>query len=144
MTAVEFISSMRDRGAIVYDAPMPRDIELCNISLQTRRCAMLPAIIKELYTHSGGLNMDSGYIFGPNAIARTATYPIPGIVTVNDDMSNIAAARGKTIFGRNDLFLFAFDAFGVFYMLENLTLRILKKYDDGWQAMTDCLMGGRQ
>lgn len=87
--------------------------------------------------------MGSGYIFGPNAIARDGTYPVPALITVNDEMSNIAAARGKTIFGRNDLFFFAFDAFGVFYMLENLTLKVLKKYDDGWHAISDCLIGGR-
>ena len=88
--------------------------------------------------------MGSGYIFGAADISRGTTYPVPNIVRVNTDMSRAGAClAGRTIFGRNDLFYFAFDAFGTFYMLNNLNFQTLKKYDDGWQAMSDCLMGGR-
>ena len=59
------------------------------------------------------------------------------------NLSNIATIRGKTVFGRNDLFWFAFDAFGTCYMLDNLNLRVLKKYDDPYRAMLDCLIVGK-
>lgn len=142
MTANEFLSLMKSRGATTYDACTPRDIELANVSLQSRRHAVLPPTMRELYMNSCGLNLGSGYIFGPKIIERISSYPIPDIVQVNNDFGHTDANDGKTVFGRNDLFLFAFDAFGVFYMLDNLTLRVLKKYDDAYRALSDCLMGG--
>lgn len=144
MTASEFVSSIKSRGATVYAAPDARSIELANTGLQARRFAMLPREIREFYTVAGGANLGSGYIFGPADINRGAVYPVPSIVRVNDDFSrNLQQLNGCTIFGRNDLFFFAFDAFGAFYMLENLNFRVLKKYDDGWRAMADCIIGGR-
>ena len=50
---------------------------------------------------------------------------------------------GKTIFGMNDLFWFAFDTNGQCMMLDNLTLSTLRKYDDPYQAMLDCLIVGK-
>jgi hypothetical protein len=50
---------------------------------------------------------------------------------------------GKTVFGRNDLFWFAFDTMGTCYMLDNLTLSILRKYDDPHRAIIDCLVVGK-
>ena len=82
-------------------------------------------------------------IFGPLECARGTRFPIPSIVEINLDMAGNDVLRGKTIFGRNDLFWFAFDAFGTFYMLDNLNLRILRKYDDPYRAMSDCLIAGK-
>lgn len=143
MTTQEFLSLMQSRGAILYPAATERDIILASSALQSRRCAIMPPILTELYKHSAGINLGGGYIFGPTEIARTNKYPIPSIVQINEELTSIPAARGKTIFGRNDLFWFAFDAFGVFYMLDNLTLRVLRKYDDPLRAMTDCLIAGK-
>jgi hypothetical protein len=50
---------------------------------------------------------------------------------------------GKTVFGRNDLFWFAFDAMGNCFMLDNLTLSQLRKYDNPYRAMLDCLIVGK-
>ena len=104
---------------------------------------MLPNVLCELYETAGSICLDTGYIFGPNEILREKTYPIPSILKVNDDISILGKTVGKTIFGRNDLFWFAFDAFGTFYMLDNLNLTPLRRYDDPFRAMTDCLISGK-
>lgn len=143
MTRDEFISSARARGMEII-APYPaRDIATANILLQGMRAAMLPISLQEFFTTSGGIINGSGYIFGPAEIQRPTSHPVPSIVDINKDMSHITALHGKTIFGRNDLFFFAFDAFGAFYMLDNLSLRPLRKYDDMYRAMTDCLVAGK-
>ena len=143
MNANEFISTIKSRGATLYAPVDARDIELTNANLGAQRRAVAPAVMREFWTMAGGANMGSGYIFGPREIDRGTNYPVPSIIKVNNDISNISEIAGKTVFGRNDLFWFAFDAFGTFYMLDNLALRVLRKYEDGWRAMSDCLMGGR-
>ncbi|MDE5615960.1 MAG: hypothetical protein K2I81_03960 [Alphaproteobacteria bacterium] len=120
-----------------------RDIAMTNILLQGMRAAMLPLQLQELYSTTGGIVNGAGYIFGPVEISRAATHPVPSITDINRDMAHIAPLRGKTIFGRNDLFFFAFDAFGVFYMLDNISLRPLRKYEDMYRAITDCLAAGK-
>ncbi len=143
MNTAEFISLIKSRGATVFPPASARDITLSNNALQARRCAMFPPILTELYKHTSAINLGNGYIFGPIEAARGARFPIPSIVEINIEMANISILRGKTIFGRNDLFWFAFDAFGSFYMLDNLGLRILRKYDDPYRAMSDCLIAGK-
>lgn len=143
MTANEFISAIKSRGAITTTPISPNQITLVNTSLQQRRRAMLPAFMAELYTITGGINLGTGYIFGPNEIPQGTRYPAPTILQINDDFSSVPQIMGKTIFGRNDLFWFAFDAFGICYMLDNLTLTPLRKYDDPYRAMTDCLIAGK-
>lgn len=142
MTANEFIQKMTARGAHIYPVA-GRNTELVNTTLRSRGRAMLAREILEFYAVAGGANLGAGYIFGLMPVERGLVYPVPDLVRINDELTGIAATAGKTIFARNDLFWFAFDAFGAFYMLENLTLRPLKKYDDGWHAMSDALMGGR-
>ena len=144
MTASEFVSLMKSRGAVLHGPAAAREVDLANTGLRIRRCAMMPAAIRELYAIAGGIEMGAGYIFGPTDIDRGREYPVPSIVRINDEIAATGQnTDGKTIFGRNDLFFFAFDAFGVFYMLDNLSLRPMKKYDDAWRAMSDCLVGGR-
>jgi len=143
MNANEFLSSLKTRGAIIYPPATKRDIELANNALQSRRCAMFPAIFADLYAHASAINLGNGYIFPPIEVPRGVHFPIPSIVDININLPSIPAIRGKTVFGRNDLFWFAFDAFGTFYMLENLTLRVLRKYDDPYRAMLDCLIAGK-
>lgn len=143
MTREEFLANIRSRNMFMAPAALPRNIAMANTLLQGMRAAMLPAQLQEFYTTTGGLINGAGYIFGPDEIQRGTVHPVPSIVQINQEMSTIPAMQGKTIFGRNDLFLFAFDAFGVFYMLDNLTLRPLRKYDDMYRAMTDCLVAGK-
>ena len=143
MNMTDFLSSMKSRGATIFSPTPAHDITLANNALQARRCAMFPALFNELYKNASAINLGNGYIFGPIEIARGAKHPIPSIVDINVEMSGIAALRGKTVFGRNDLFWFAFDAFGAFYMLDNLNLRVLRKYDDPYRALSDCLIAGK-
>jgi len=116
---------------------------LASSGLQQMRAAVLPLFIIDLYKHAGGIVLGNGYILGPREIAITKKFPVPSIVQANSEISGIAQMRGKTVFGRNDLFWFAFDAFGVCFMLDNLTLNPLRKYDDPWRALTDCLVAGK-
>ncbi|MBO4625913.1 MAG: hypothetical protein J5679_01385 [Alphaproteobacteria bacterium] len=143
MNTTEFLSSIKSRGATIYAPAQKRDIELANNALQSRRCAMFPAILIDLYNHASAINLGAGYIFGPIENTRGLSVPIPSIVDININLVGMPEIRGKTIFGRNDLFWFAFDAFGTFYMLDNLNLRTLRKYDDPYRAITDCLLAGK-
>ena len=143
MTAQELLDTMHDRGAIFAEPCSSGDINLLNINLQKIRAATLPKYITEFYTTCGGINLRSGYIFGPREVNRTIKYPIPSILQINQDLTNIPSLRGKTVFGKNDLFWFVFDAFGKCEMLDNLNLGTLRKYEDPYRAMFECLVGGK-
>ena len=143
MTTPEFLSSLKSRGATIYSPASKHDIELASNALQSRRCAMLPGIFLDLYNHASAITLGNGYIFPPIEVSRGINFPIPSIVDINMNLVSSQALRGKTIFGRNDLFWFAFDVFGNFYMLDNLTLRVLRKYDDPYRAISDCLIAGK-
>lgn len=143
MNTSEFISSMKSRGAMFFSPCPARDITLANNTLQAHRCAMFPAPLIELYKYASSVNLGNGYIFGPVESPRGTRFPVPSIIEINVEIGTVAALHGKTVFGRNDLFWFAFDAFGVFYMLDNLSLRVLRKYDDPYRAMSDCLIAGK-
>jgi len=143
MTRDEFLSFAKSRSMTIAPACPMRDIATTNALLQGMRAAMIPAALQEFYATAGGIINGGGYIFGPGQISRGNTHPVPSIFEINRDMMHLQAMQGKAIFARNDLFFFAFDAFGVFYMLDNLTLRPLRKYDDMYRAMTDCLAAGK-
>ena len=143
MNTNDFLSLVKTRTATIFPPASTRDITLANNALQAHRCAMFPTVLIDLYKSASAINLGNGYIFGPLEISRKTKFPIPSIVEINIELGGINALRGKTIFGRNDLFWFAFDAFGTFYMLDNLTLRVLRKYDDPYRAMSDCLIAGK-
>lgn len=143
MNCTEFLSLMKSHGAMFAPPAKEHEITLTNSSLQQIRAAILPQFIIDFYTKCGAINLGNGYIFGPNEISRGTKYPIPSILQINTDLINIPFLRGKTIFGRNDLFWFAFDSFGACSMLDNLTLNILRTYDDPCRAMCDCLIAGK-
>ena len=139
----EFLSSMQSNGAIMAPAVTDNLITLSNSGLQNIRAATLPPFIIDFYKISGGMVLGDAYIFGPEEINLIKKFPVPSILQINREISDIAQMRGKTIFGRNDLFWFAFDTFGICFMLDNISLRTLRKYDDSWRAMTDCLIVGK-
>lgn len=143
MTEQEFFETMKNRGAQFAVAPAPGQVNLVNINLQKIQAAMIPADLANFYQKCGGINLGSGYVFGPNEFARGVKYPVPGILKINQDLTNIPELRGKTIFGRNDLFWFAFDVFGKYMMLDNIGLGTLRVYDDVYRAMFECLVGGK-
>jgi len=143
MNMDEFLSKIKEHGALIWGPLNPRAIEHANSNLQQRKCAMLPNFIIQLYTKTAGINLSTGYIFGPSELPNGNNFPIPSIVQINEEIQNIPALKNKTVFARNDLFWFAFDSFGTCYMLNNVTGAVLKKYDDGYRALYDCLMGGK-
>lgn len=143
MTEPDFINNITARGASFWPPAPQRDIIMANTVLQNRRFAMLPKFLTDIYKIASGINMGNGYIFGPTELARNAMLPVPSIIQINDEVKNAPNIRGKTVFGRNDLFWFAFDAFGTCYMLDNTSFRVLRKYDDPYRAMIDCLVAGK-
>lgn len=143
MTMQEFLSSMKSHGATFAPAATDGAIMLANTALQNMQAAMLPMFMIDLYRITGGIILGNGYIFGPSEISQGARHSAPDIVRINSEISGITNMRGKTVFGRNDLFWFAFDSFGTCFMLNNLTLNPMKKYDDPLRALTDCLIAGK-
>ena len=143
MTSTEFISLIQSRGAMVFPKSSDQEILFANTDLQNMRAAMLANFIQDLYKSCSGITLSSACIFGPKQIERGIKYPLPSIVEINKDMIGNKNLFGKTVFGRNDLFWFAFDAFGNCFMLDNLTLSVLRKYDDPYRAMLDCLIVGK-
>lgn len=143
MDLSEFLTTIKSKGALIWGPSNIRMIEYANSNLQQKKCAMLPNFIINLYTKTAGINLGSGYIFGPTELPNGINFPIPSIIQVNDEIRGIQSMQNKTVFGRNDLFWFAFDAFGTFYMISNLNGAILRKYDDPYRALYDCLIGGK-
>jgi hypothetical protein len=143
MTTNEFLSSIKQNGALFAPPSDDRMITLASNTMQNIRAAMIPMFMVELYKQTGGIILGDAYIFGPGELTMTNKFPVPTIMQINSEISGIQSMRGKTVFGRNDLFWFVFDAFGICYMLDSLTLKPIRKYDDPYRAMTDCLIVGK-
>ncbi len=143
MTINEFLSLIKSRKATIFPAFSDTDITMTNANLQDIRVAMLPNFMIDLYHNCGGITLGSASVFGPKEIERGIKYPLPSIVKINKEMTGNKNLFGKTIFGYNDLFWFAFDTHGNCFMLDNLTLSVLRKYDDSYRAMLDCLIIGK-
>lgn len=144
MTREEFINELKSREAILSSPVSNRAIELSQNALQQMRAAMMPLVLIDIYrTIAGGIIMGDSHIFGPEEIHRPRGYEIPSLTQINREISGIPGARGKTVFGRNQMFWFAFDAFGNFYMMNILNLNPLRKYEaDPYRAILDCLAVG--
>lgn len=143
MTQQEFLDLIKKHNAFIAPPPTTDKIGIINVNLQQIHAATLPAFLQNLYRVCGGIRMERGYIFGPDEIKSGIQYPTPNIFQINRTLTNIAQMRGKTLFGRNDLFWFVFDAFGKCAMLDNVRLKTLRQYDDPYRAMLDCLIGGK-
>ena len=143
MTTNEFLSLIKSRGANIFPPLSAMDTTVSNTNLQDIRAAMLPTFMFDLYKNCSGIALGSAYIFGPKEIERGTKYPIPSIIKINQDIIGNKNLFRKTVFGRNDLFWFAFDTNGTCFMLDNLTLSVLRKYDDPYRAMIDCLIVGK-
>ena len=143
MNVNEFLSLMKSKNAKFFDSVSDSDISFANTNLQEMRIAMFPTFLRDLYTKCSAITLGTACIFGPQQIQRGIKYPLPSITQINKDLIGNKNLAGKTVFGRNDLFFFAFDAFGNCFMLDNLTLSVLRKYDDPYRAMTDCLIIGK-
>jgi len=143
MTTTEFLSLIKSRGATIFPVAQNVNLSIVNTNLQNMRVAILQPFMIDLYNNCSGITLGSACIFGPSEIDRGIKYPLPSLEKINHDMTGNKNLFGKTVFGRNDLFWFAFDVNGTCFMLDNLTLSVLRKYDDPYRAMIDCLIVGK-
>lgn len=139
----EFLTTIKSKGALVWGPSNTRAIEYANSALQQKKCAMLPNFIISLYMQTGGINLGTGYMFGPTELPNGINFPIPSIVQINEELRGIHTMQNKTLFAINDLFWFAFDSFGKCFMLNKINGIILREYDDPYRALYDCLIGGK-
>ena len=139
----KILESLKQHGAFFAPATPTGQITILNMNLQKIRAAMLPNEFIKFYQICGGIKLGNGYIFGPNEFKTGRTHPIPNLLQINQELTNMPAMRGKTVFGRNDLFWFAFDASGKSLMLDNIGLQMLRRYDDMYRAIYECLAGGK-
>lgn len=143
MNINEFLSLLQSRGATIFTQKSAPDINIINTNLMDMRIAILPNFLQNLYTNCSGITLGSACIFGATEIDRGIKYPLPSIIQINKDIIGNKNLSGKTVFGRNDLFWFAYDAFGNYFMLDNITLTPLRKYEDPYRAIMDCLIVGK-
>lgn len=143
MTMNDFISLMKSKGANIMPLGDPNAINTANTYLKETGLTMLPGFLIELYYSCSGITLGSACIFGPTENNRGIKYPLPSILDINKEINGNKNLFGRIVFGRNDLFWFATDAFGNCVMLDNLGLSVLRKYDDPYRAMTDCLIVGK-
>lgn len=143
MTTTECLSLIKSRRASIFPISSTTDFNLINTKLQDAKAVILPKFMIDLYRNCSGITLGSACIFGSNEINRGIKYPLPSIIQINKDLPKNKNLFGKTVFGKNDLFWFAFDTMGNCFMLDNLTLSILRKYEDPYKAIIDCLMVGK-
>ncbi len=143
MNGKEFSDFIKSNNVKIIPPFEDRELILTNAGLQKMRAAILPNDLIELYKKVGGFNLNGAYVFGPKEFLRQNTSAVPSIMEINKQLTDFQCMRGKTVFARNDLFWFAFDVNGEFFMLDNLTLKPLKKYDNLFNAICDCLTVGR-
>lgn len=134
---------MKNKGATIMPLHDANTINIANTYLKDIGAAMLPSFLIDLYYSCSGITLGSACIFGPTENDRGIKYPLPSIVDINKELKGNKNLFGKTVFGRNDLFWFATDALGNCVMLDNLSLSPLRKYDDPYRAMIDCLIVGK-
>ena len=121
-----------------------RSLELANAAFQQMKASVLPAALSDFYLAYGGAILGDAVVFPIEDAPRPARrYIIPGAVRINRDLANFQVLRGKTVWGRNQLYIFSADVMGNLYMHDVLTLSVLRKYNDFGQALADCLLVGK-
>ncbi|MGI5845701.1 MAG: hypothetical protein ACOX7D_00755 [Alphaproteobacteria bacterium] len=146
MTKEEFLSWAKSSGAIMLQTANDNEIAQTQNALQQMQAAIIPITLIEFYKNTtGGILLGDAQIFGLSEIKRdkTGIYYIPSVLQINRDFAGLPNIYGKTIFGRNGLFWLAFDAFGKCFLLNNITLGSMRKYDNIFKAMIDCLAVGK-
>ena len=138
------INYLKESGAAFLPAANFRALELANAALQQMRAAVLPKEIADFYMEYGGAILGDACVFPPDDTSRPErNYVVPGIVKINRDLADIQTLRGKTVWGRNQIYIFSADVGGGIYMHDALTLTVLRKYGDFAAALTDCLLVGK-
>ncbi|MCL2748811.1 MAG: hypothetical protein FWE50_01930 [Alphaproteobacteria bacterium] len=147
MPKEEFLSLMKNSGAIMLPVVTDEEIGVTRTSLQQLQAAIIPMAFIDFYKNvAGGIILGDAEVFGLSEFKRETpqiAYFVPSILQIGREFSGFPQMRGKTIFGRNGLFWFAFDAFGNCFMLSNVNLAPLRKYEDIYKAISDCLAVGK-
>ena len=142
---IKFIERMNQIGATPLPRCSDRAVDLAQSALQQMRAAMMPQALTHMYKNiSGGYLLGDAVIFGLEEIYRAeASYSLPGLLDINREISGYANMRGRTLLGRNSLFWLYFDAFGKYYMADNVNMNVLREYVDMSRAIEDCLIVGK-
>jgi len=140
----EKINYLKESGA-VFLTPAPfRALELANAAFQRMRASVLPKSAADFYLGYGGAILGDACVFPVEDTFRSGrNCIIPGIVKVNRGLSTVPQLRGKTVWGRNQIYIFSCDVMGSVYMHDALTLAVLRKYGDFGAALADCLLVGK-
>ena len=136
------IEYLKGSGAVFLPAGNSRALELANAAFQQMKASILPQMLMDFYLSHSGAILGDAVVF-PTEETTRANHSIPGIVQINRDLSVFPSLRGKTVWGRNTLYLFSVDVTGTMYMHDVLTLQILRKYADFSAALSDCLLVGK-
>ncbi|MDR0803467.1 MAG: hypothetical protein LBO08_00035 [Rickettsiales bacterium] len=147
MTRAEFLNELNGWKIPLLPVCSFRSLELAQSALQQMKAAILPAAYLDLLqTVSGGLVIGDAVLFNADKIIRQTGggQEIPGIIEINRELAGLPGMGGKTLIGRNGLFWFTADSFGNCYMLDIITLSVMRKYEnDFYGAVRDCLAVGR-
>jgi len=140
----EKIAYLEDSGAKFLPPSNMRALELANAAFQQMKAAILPKALGDFYLAYGGAILGDACVFPVEDTMRPGrNYELPGIVKINRDMTRFQVLRGKTVWGRNQIYIFSADVAGNLYMHDVLTLQVLRKYEDFYAALTDCLLVGK-
>jgi hypothetical protein len=140
----ERIKHLVESGAVFLPPSNAREVGLANAALQRVGAAILPGFLTDFYYSRGGAILGDACVFPVGDTDRPDRgYVMPGIDKINRDLAGFATLRGKTVWGRNQLYWFSADVSGNLYMHDVLTLRMLRKYDNFGAAVSDCLLVGK-
>lgn len=141
MNTEDIISFAKSKGAELTNAADQNSLIKVNSNLSFIHKAILPKFINNLYKYTNSILLGNSCIYGTEDI-KNSRYFIPSILNVNRDFQIYDKLGEKTIFGRNDLFLFCFDTLSNCYMLDNITFNTVKSYTEPEQALYDCIAIG--
>ena len=140
----EKIEHLLKSGALFLPAANERAIVLANSAFQQMKASTLPLAVSNFYMEHGGVILGDACMFPIDDVDRPGrSYILPGIIKINREILHLDTLRGKTIWGQNQFYFFMCDATGSLYMQDVLTLSVLRKYGDFYQALSDCLLVGK-
>ena len=140
----EKINYLKESGAAFLPPASFRALELANAAFQHMRASVLPKSAADFYLEHDGAFLGDAIVFPLEDKERPdRSYAIPGMIKVNRSLSSFAPLRGKTVWGRNQIYMFSADVIGGVYMHDALTLQVLRKYGDFGAALADCLLVGK-
>ena len=140
----EKVNYLKESGAKFLPGTNIRALELANAAFQQMKASVLPKSLGDFYLAFGGAVLGDACVFPVEDSMRPhRNYELPGIVKINRDMVRFQVLRGKTVWGRNQIYIFSADVIGNLYMHDVLTLQVLRKYTDFYAALTDCLLVGK-